>query len=116
MTHKQIATLVKEDRQIQTIHNIVPWSFSKDPGHLKRRQQQRGISEEMIKIALVYGVKNYRHGAALYTLTDRTLEKSPYAKYTQELRGLTVVCKVKSILDVATAYWNRKIIRHTKKK
>ena len=116
MARKQIATLIKQDPKVQAINNIVAWNSDKDPDHLKRRQQQRAISEEMIKVALAYGDKKYHRGAALYTLTDRKLAKSPYAKYTQELRGLTIVCNAKSTLDISTAYWNKKIIRHAKKK
>ena len=116
MARKQIVNLTQQDPKVRAIGKISSWNVGKDFSHLKRRQQQRAIANEMISIAIAYGIKRYHRGAALYTLTDRQLKKSPYAKYTQELRGLTVVCNAKSVLDVATAYWNKKIIRHTKKK
>jgi hypothetical protein len=116
MAQLQIANIAKDDQEVQAIGNISAWGLAKDLHHLKRRQQQRAIPDVMLQIAMVYGIKSYNRGAALYTLTDRQLAKSPYAKYTQELRGLTVVCNAKSTLDISTAYWNKKIIRHTKKK
>ena len=116
MAQQQIANIAQNDPEVQAIGTISAWRLAKDPDHLQRRQQQRAIPDFMLQIAMAYGIKRYNKGAARYTLTDRKLAKSPYAKYTQELRGLSVVCNAKSTSEVSTAYWNKKIIRHTKKK
>lgn len=74
-----------------------------DPNHAIRRMQQRAISEDAIQIALQYGQKTYSHGRQCFTLTDRILLKTPYAKRCDKLRGLCVV--VGSTGDVVTVKW-----------
>ncbi|AIE73887.1 hypothetical protein D082_13590 [Synechocystis sp. PCC 6714] len=63
----------------------------------------------MIKVALTYGNKDYSYGAVRFTLTDRTLSKTPYAKFADSLRGLRVVCRsTESTPEIITAYWHTK--------
>lgn len=94
----------------------IAWSFAKhlnDPTHAQRRQQQRGITNTMITIALTHGKPDHNHGAIRYTLTDRILRHSPYQKFTDTLRGLTVVAYPHPYqLYVATTYWNHTIRSH----
>ncbi|MFZ9736925.1 MAG: DUF4258 domain-containing protein [Prochlorotrichaceae cyanobacterium] len=112
-TEKQLKTILSQD---SSASNAIEWSFAKhlkDPNHAQRRQQQRGITNTMITIALTHGKPDHNHGAIRYTLTDRILRHSPYQKFTDTLRGLTVVaypdpCQV----YVATAYWNQTIRSH----
>ena len=69
----------------------------------------------MIQVALMYGRKRFNKGAMIFTLGDRTLQQTPYAKYTDVLRGLTVVCLVNpSNPQILTAYWHQKIRRRSR--
>ncbi|MFN9174077.1 MAG: hypothetical protein ACK58N_06050 [Synechocystis sp.] len=63
----------------------------------------------MIKVALTYGRKDYSYGAVRFTLTDRTLSKTPYAKVADSLRGLRIVCQsTDNTPQIITAYWDTK--------
>jgi hypothetical protein len=61
----------------------------------------------MIRIALGYGNRFYRHGAWHFKLGDRHLRDTPYAQFTDALRGLTVVCQ-SNVPDpeILTTYWD----------
>lgn len=110
----KINQLAKEDDKIQALGEINVWQKDKDTNHLERRQQQRAISNIMLSITLAYGEKQYSYGALSYTLTDRKLLKTRYAKFTQELRGLKVICSLEEVeipKKVLTAYWNKEVIR-----
>ncbi len=70
----------------------------------------------MIRIALGYGRKHYRHGALVFTLSDKTLRHSPYAKFTDTLRGLTVVSSGDiTAPQLLTPYWNLALKRYAHK-
>jgi hypothetical protein len=62
----------------------------------------------MIQIAITYGQKRFdHHGATVYTLSDRLLKHSPYAKFTNALRGLQVICIHNlNSHQILTTYWN----------
>lgn len=106
-THKHRQQLVQTDAYLADIHLPRPAPKAKDPNHAQRRQQQRGINPAMIRIALGYGRKHHRHGAIVFTLSDKTLRYSPYAKFTDTLRGLTVVCSSDiTSPQLLTTYWN----------
>ena len=115
---KAITLAARDDIKVQNRLNFVYYQGAKDRNHAQRRQQQRAINNLMIAITLTYGKKQRSHGDFTYTLTDRQLKKSPYAKFIHELRGLKVVCcqKEKSgIFEVITTYWNTKVIRRARK-
>ncbi|WP_234488863.1 DUF4258 domain-containing protein [Oxynema sp. CENA135] len=105
--NKKLTRLLERDSNCQAIGTISAVQRRKDRNHLERRQQQRAISNEMIKVALLYGKKGFSRGATVFTLNDRILAKTPYAKFIDLLRGLRVVC-----LDgppdpkILTAYWH----------
>ncbi|MBR8832131.1 MAG: hypothetical protein N5P05_004469 (plasmid) [Chroococcopsis gigantea SAG 12.99] len=105
-----INRLVEQDPEIQKSLKLSPVLFIGGESHIQRRQQQRAINDDMIKIALTYGRKEYSYGATRFTLTDRILRFTPYAKMTDALRGLRVVCKqVGDSLEIVTAYWATKV-------
>jgi hypothetical protein len=62
----------------------------------------------MIRVAIAYGQqRSDRHGAIIYTLSDLQLKTSPYAKFTDTLRGLQVICLPDlQTLQILTTYWN----------
>jgi hypothetical protein len=62
-----------------------------DASHAQRRAQQRGISDEHIQIALLRGYVEYLAHAKTYTLTDRRLMGTKFAKYADDLRGVRLV-------------------------
>lgn len=83
---------------------------------MQRRQQQRAINNAMIQVALMYGRTSFNKGAMIFTLSDRALEQTPYAKFTDVLRGLTVVClQAPSDPQILTAYWHEQIKRKVRK-
>jgi len=60
--------------------------------HSATRAQQRAISDQAIDIALAHhGRRQHTHGDLSYTLDDRSLRHTPYARLADRLRGLTVV-------------------------
>jgi len=112
-TQTQIHQLIQQDTNLIKSSSFTVFTGRNDQNHLQRRQQQRAINDDMIKIALTYGRKDYSYGAIRYTLTDRRLRQSPYAKMTDALRGLRVVCQpTDTILQIITTYWDS----HTKQR
>ena len=107
-THKQIQQIAANDDRLTSKVDFTPICKSKDLNHLQRRQQQRAISNDMIQIAIAYGQKRFdHHGATVYTLSDRLLKYSPYAKFTNALRGLQVICIHNlNSYQILTTYWN----------
>ena len=86
-THKQIQQIAATDDRLTSKVDSTTICKSKHLNHLQRRQQQRAITNDMIQIAIAYGQKRFdHHGSTIYTLSDRLL-KSPYAKFTNALRG-----------------------------
>jgi len=69
--------------------------------------QQRGITSQMVDIALRYGRRDYVPGAKRYRITDRALLSTPYEKQTDRLRGLTLI--VYEDTCVGTVYWDRRL-------
>jgi hypothetical protein len=109
-TKTQIHQLIQHDTNLIKSSSFTVFTGRTDRNHLQRRQQQRAINDDMIKIALTYGSKDYSYGAIRFTLTDRRLRQSPYAKMTDALRGLRVVCQPsETILQIITAYWDNHI-------
>ncbi|ACK71051.1 hypothetical protein PCC7424_2637 [Gloeothece citriformis PCC 7424] len=108
---KQISLILQQDINQNKIGKLQPAKRQKDQNHLQRRQQQRAINNDMIKITLLYGRKHYNKGAIIFTLTDRTLSKTPYFPFKDVLRGLRVVC-LNGLPNpqILTAYWHT----HTK--
>jgi hypothetical protein len=107
-THKQIQQIAATDELLEQLIALTPIRKPKDLNHLQRRQQQRAISNDMIQIAIAYGQKRFdHHGATVYTLSDRLLKHSPYAKFTNALRGLQVICIHNlNSPQILTTYWN----------
>jgi hypothetical protein len=107
-THKQIQQIASTDDRLDREIAYTPICKFKDLNHLKRRQQQRAISNDMIRVAIAYGQQRFDHrGTIIYTLSDRKLKCSPYAKFTDALRGLQVICLKKSPdIEILTTYWN----------
>ncbi len=104
---KQLRLVFERDAKKDKIGTVRIASKNKDSNHVKRRQQQRAISNTMIHIALIYGRKHYNKGAVIFTLTDRILMQTPYFRFADALRGLRVVCQNQlPEFQVLTAYWH----------
>lgn len=111
MCRKYLQQLISQDFNLTEIENLTPFLNQRDPNHLARRQQQRAINDDTIELAIAYGMKRFfSNGAIAYTLTDRCLQDTPYFKFVDQLRGLTVICQpgVQG-LEIHTAYWDFKI-------
>jgi hypothetical protein len=94
-------------RIVQADDNISKLCHLNESHHLQQRKQQRAINDDMIKVALTYGRKEYSYGALQFTLTDRSLNHTPYAKVMDALRGLRVVCSQDfPTPEIITAYWH----------
>jgi hypothetical protein len=106
--NKQINLLASLDPLIkykQLEYFIAP----KDRFHIIRNQQQRGITTNMILIALNYGAKKHSYQDVSYSITDRILLRSVYEKYLSKLRGLTIVGnwnETKDTFILITCFWN----------
>lgn len=79
----------------------------KDPLHVERKQQQRGIDNNMLLIALFYGRKARTYQDVSYTIIDRNLKGTPYEKFLSKLRGLTIIGRWDGeSFNLITSYWN----------
>lgn len=114
--NKQISLIFDSDDNQYRIGTLKAAPKQKDSTHVQRRQQQRAISEAMIKIALLYGQKQFRYGAQLFTLHDRNLRNTPYSQYKDALRGLRVVCLTGlPNPEILTVYWDKEIRKRVRK-
>ncbi|MGF1498834.1 MAG: hypothetical protein ACFB8W_18710 [Elainellaceae cyanobacterium] len=103
---KYLQRLVASDPNLGRIGSLVAATSQIDRNHLQRRKQQRGINDSMIRVALGYGRRFYARGAWHFILGDRTLQGTPYARFMDELRGLTVVCQTNlPNPEILTTYW-----------
>ncbi|NEO57862.1 MAG: hypothetical protein F6K54_35310 [Okeania sp. SIO3B5] len=111
MNH-QLSLVLQNDKNIQKLGCISAVHNPKDSNHLERRQQQRAISLSMMKVAIIYGNRQFSYGAVTYTLTDKNLRITPYKRFIDVLRGLRVVC-VQGFPEpkIMTAYWHNKTKR-----
>ncbi len=109
---QQINLIVERDANKSKIGTLRIAPRNKDGNHLQRRQQQRGINNTMIQVALMYGRKHFYKGAVIYTLNDRILKQTPYSQFTDALRGLRVVC-LNGLPNpqILTTYWHSKTKR-----
>lgn len=109
MGKRDLRNLLEEDPKAAALGELEFIASDKDPNHVERRQQQRAISLEMIKICLIYGSHRWIHGALTYTITDRSLQGTRYEKHIDTLRGLRVVTYGEG--KVKTTYWYQIIKR-----
>ena len=98
--------LDEDDSLIYTSFEVV--ENPRDPNHLKRKQQQRAITNEVILLCLNYGVKRRTYQDHSFTLTDRGLFNTPYFKHLDKLRGATIIgnWNDEGVFQVITSYWN----------
>jgi hypothetical protein len=104
---RDIDTLANSDNLI-TLKQLKHFCNTQDDDtHVERNQQQRGISNNMILIALNYGLKKRSYQDFIYTLTDRNLLSSVYKKHISKLRGLTIVGNWEdSVFVIITCFWD----------
>jgi hypothetical protein len=115
-TKKLISLIVESDTNKDKIGTLRIAPRNKDSNHLQRRQQQRAIDETYIQICLLYGQKHHHKGALIFTLNDRILRQTPYAAFTDALRGLRVVC-LNGLPNpqILTVYWHKETKRRVRK-
>lgn len=102
----ELKYIVEQDTEIKHI-NFEVVENPKDPNHLERKQQQRGIHDVQILIALNYGVKKRTFQNISYTITDRSLMGTTYYNYIDKLRGLTIIGDWEgSCFHIITSFWN----------
>ncbi|MUG92313.1 DUF4258 domain-containing protein [Scytonema sp. UIC 10036] len=107
-TKKRLTLIFEADENKYKVGTLEVASRHQYDSHLQRRLQQRSINEAMIKITLLYGKKQFRHGAILFTLNDKSLHNTFYSQFTDALRGLRVVC-LNGIPNpqILTVYWHK---------
>jgi hypothetical protein len=113
---KQLHLMIEGDANQDKIGTLKIAPRKQDSNHLQRRQQQRAINEAYIKICLLYGQKHHHKGALIFTLNDRILKQTPYAAFTDALRGLRVVC-LNGLPNpqILTVYWHKETKRRVRK-
>ena len=106
---RQISLLTSIDPYIKDLS--IKYSKEKDQIHVQKRKQQRAITDEMIKIALIYGLKSWTYGKVKYVLTDRCLKSTLYYPFLDKLRGLTVIGdrQFNSECSILTTYWDTQV-------
>lgn len=105
---KELSQLINSDDIIKTLPKIEIFSCAKDHNHFNRPLQQRAINWDMIKLAIAYGKFQYHSGATTWTLLDKSLKYTPYARFIDKLRGLRIIAANYSYddtLKLSTAYW-----------
>jgi hypothetical protein len=106
--HKQLNQLVSRDDIINHLSEVEIFRSAKDQNHLLRRLQQRAINWDTIGLAIAYGKFQYYSQAQTWTLLDRSLIYTPYARFIDKLRGLRIIATNYSnddTLRLSTAYW-----------
>jgi len=103
---KQLDSLIANDNSIliKQLHIV---SNEKDVLHVERKQQQRAITTNMMLLTLNYGTKKYSYQDIRYTLLDRNLLNTSYEKYSNKLRGLTIIGNwIDQEFYLITCYWD----------
>ncbi|MGB3491995.1 MAG: hypothetical protein WBA57_04665 [Elainellaceae cyanobacterium] len=114
-TRRQIRQLAAADPRLLELGDIQVVTRRRDCNHVQRRKQQRAIGDSMILVALGYGNRFYARGALHFKLGDRHLRGTPYARFTDALRGLTVVCQSREPHPaILTTYWDWDIKRRAR--
>jgi hypothetical protein len=104
----QLSQLISRDDSIYNLPQVEIFYSAKDHNHFNRRLQQRAINWDMIKLAIAYGKFQYYSHAQTWTLLDRSLIYTPYARFIDKLRGLRIIANNYSsdqTLKLSTAYW-----------
>lgn len=105
---RKISQLMTDDDIINSLPTVTIICPAKDRNHFNRRLQQRAISWDMVKLAIAYGKFQYHSRAKTWTLLDRNLISTPYAKFIDKLRGLRIIAEnytSDDSLSLLTAYW-----------
>lgn len=111
-THKKLNQIFQSDVNKYKIITIEYKIRLHDFDHTQRRKQQRAINETMMKIALLYGEKDFHCNDIRVTILDKNLRNTIYANFIDELRGLRVVWKGELHKpEIITVCWNFKIKR-----
>jgi hypothetical protein len=104
----KLSQLISGDDIINSLPEVDIYHSAKDHNHLNRRLQQRAINWDMIRIAIAYGKFQYFSQAQTWTLLDRSLIHTPYARFIDKLRGLRIIANnytCDDTLKLSTAYW-----------
>jgi hypothetical protein len=113
--HRQLAAIAADDPCLASLPPIQLAGTCRDAGHAQRRCQQRGISHTKLRIALAYGRHDHHHGQQRWTLLGRSLLRSPYARFCNELEGLQLIGGVDpqdGALQLKTCKWVWAMRRH----
>jgi len=111
-TQKKLNQIFQIDTNKSKIGTIKYKIRFQDNDHAQRRKQQRAINETMMKIALLYGEKDFHGNDIRVTILDKNLRNTIYANFIDELRGLRVVWKGElHNPEIITVYWNYKTKR-----
>jgi hypothetical protein len=108
-TQKQLNQIFQSDENKYKVGSLKQKVIFQDPEHTQRRKQQRAINETMMKIALLYGEKDFHGNDIRVTILDKNLRNTIYAKFIDKLRGLRVIWKGElNNPEIITVYWDFK--------
>lgn len=108
-TQKQLNQIFQSDENKYKVGSLKQKFRFQDPEHTQRRKQQRAINETMMKIALLYGEKDFHGNDIRVTILDKNLRNTIYAKFIDKLRGLRVIWKGElNNPEIITVYWDFK--------
>jgi hypothetical protein len=108
-TQKQLNQIFQSDENKYKVGSLKQKVSFQDPDHTQRRKQQRAINETMMKIALLYGEKDFHGNDIRVTILDKNLRNTIYAKFIDKLRGLRVIWKGElNNPEIITVYWDFK--------
>ncbi|BAZ82901.1 DUF4258 domain-containing protein [Sphaerospermopsis kisseleviana CS-549] len=108
-TQKQLNQIFQSDENKYKVGSLKQKVSFQDPDHTQRRKQQRAINETMMKIALLYGEKDFHGNDIRVTILDKNLRNTIYAKFMDKLRGLRVIWKGElNNPEIITVYWDFK--------
>lgn len=115
-THKKLTQIFQSDENRFKLGTLKAKINPQDYNHMIRRKQQRAINETMMKIAILYGNKDFHGRDIRFTILDKNLRNTVYAKFIDELRGLRVICKGElSNTEIITVYWHNKTKRKVRR-
>lgn len=83
--------------------------------HASRRMSQRGISPDLLALAMRYATRIHTAGALVLFVRKRDIPETVPAQIKDRLEGLTIIAEPESHV-IITSYRNRKALRTIRKK
>ena len=93
---------------------VYQWNIENST-HASKRIEQRGLSNEILYLAMDYGIPIFKQGLIFYVVTRKTLPVSLKSDLYEKLDNLVVVVSPDTN-EIVTCYKSNNGLKHIKKK